>query len=104
MSGYRLARTANDDLFEVFVQGLQQFGERQAKLYQRGLERSFSLLGDFPDLGRTRPANGPRIRTYAFQSHVIVYRRDDLGGVHILRIRHSGEDWLDDPIGGAPDT
>lgn len=104
MRRYRLARAATDDLFNVFVEGVEQFGECQAKLYQQGLERAFGLLGEFPDMGRVRPDNGPMTRTYPFQSHVVVYRRDDLGGVRILRIRHAREDWQDDPIGGASDT
>lgn len=42
MSRYSLSRAANEDLFDMFVQGLEQFGYRQAELYQREIAETLS--------------------------------------------------------------
>lgn len=103
MNRYRLSRAANDDLFDVFVQGLDQFGPRQAERYRDAIRRTFDRLADFPEMGRARPDVGPTVRTLPFKAHVVVYRRDGDDGVLILRVRHAREDWLDDPMGELDD-
>jgi len=86
------------------VQGLEEFGHRQAESYRDGIKQTFTKLAEFPGMGRSRPDVGPTARTWPFKAHVILYREDEEGGVLILRIRSAREDWLNDPLGGRNDT
>ncbi|WP_274533533.1 MULTISPECIES: type II toxin-antitoxin system RelE/ParE family toxin [unclassified Methylobacterium] len=61
---YRLTQRADDDLLDLFVFGLQNFGDVQAQRYRTGLDRCFRLLADNPGLGTSRPsARGRRTAT-----------------------------------------
>lgn len=101
MNRYRLAATADDDVLVLYMQGAQQFGERQADRYHDELIGVFERLADFPRIGRVRIGVDPPIRALSHGAHVVVYREEP-GGVLILRVRHGHEDWQDDPIGSTP--
>ncbi|QIF82731.1 type II toxin-antitoxin system RelE/ParE family toxin [Brevundimonas sp. 'scallop'] len=47
----RLSRAARADLQQVYLQGLELFGGRQADDYIEGLFAKLDLLADFPRLG-----------------------------------------------------
>jgi toxin ParE1/3/4 len=69
----RVSRLADSDLDEIHYFGLMAFGELQAERYAQGLRDVFSLLGEYPHIGR---AVG-RYRVFFYQSHAIVYSTDD---------------------------
>lgn len=85
----------------LYMQGAQQFGERQADRYHDDLIAVFERLADFPRIGMVRVGIDPPVRALSHGSHVIVYREEP-EGVLILRVRHGHEDWQDDPVGSAP--
>ena len=101
MSAYRLAPAATDDLFEAYIQGYDLFGERQADAYQEGATRLFERLADYPRLGRELTEFVPPVRVIPYKAHVVIYE-ESAGGVTILRVRHSHEDWTTSPLEGTP--
>lgn len=101
MKVYRLAPGATDDLFSVYVQGYDLFGQRQADAYQQGLVQLFERLADYPYLGRELSEFSPPVRVIPHGSHVVIYEVID-AGVIILRVRHGHEDWTSSPTGDHP--
>ena len=95
---YRLSRAAEEDVIELYAAGVRQFGLAQADRYLAGLESAFRLLADHPYAARERVEIDPPVRCLAYGVHIVVYLVDSLGGILILRIRHSREDWMNDPL------
>ncbi len=81
---YRLTRQARSDIKAIYHYTVEYFGEGQAEEYLGGLEYSFDLLTDNPNLGRAFEGN---IRRYVYKSHLVYYRivKEE---IRILRIRH----------------
>ena len=52
MAEYRLSERARLDLIAIYDFTESHFGGYQAEAYIAGLERSFSLLADFPRIGQ----------------------------------------------------
>jgi len=97
--GYRLSRKAEEDLLDVFEQGVLAFGAQQAEDYHRGLEAAFRLIAQFPQMARRRTEVGPTVRVHPYRAHIIVYRESGKD-VFIQRVRHGREDWSSSPSGG----
>ena len=89
MNSYALTKRAEADLFDVFLFGYEQFGEKQAETYAAELEHVFQLLADNPRMGREAEIVGQGVRRHEHASHVILYEIVP-GGVLILAIVHSG--------------
>jgi toxin ParE1/3/4 len=87
MGRYRLTNQADLDLLDIFVYGIELFGELQAIRYQRGLNHVFELLADNPHLGREATAIGPDVRRHEHGSHIILYEESE-DGVTILAFVH----------------
>ncbi|UIY28782.1 type II toxin-antitoxin system RelE/ParE family toxin [Neorhizobium galegae] len=87
MSEFRLTRQADKDMLDIFVFGLDVFGQFQARKYAGDLQHCFGLLADNPRMGRVAAALGPEVRRHAHQSHVILYEIAEFG-VLILGIVH----------------
>jgi toxin ParE1/3/4 len=68
------------------------FGEYQADAYHAGLERTFGLLSDFPRMAPRVEGARPEVRSFRFQSHVIVYS-EELGHIVIRAVMHYAQDW-----------
>jgi toxin ParE1/3/4 len=96
-----LSASADRDLLDIFLQGIDLFGTGQAAEYAKRLQSSFEMLAEHPDSGREREDVAPGVRTWPMEAHVIVYRRDPDGGVRILRVRHGRENWIRNPLGSA---
>ncbi|MBC7667402.1 MAG: type II toxin-antitoxin system RelE/ParE family toxin [Gemmatimonadaceae bacterium] len=90
---YRLSRNAEDDVIQIYVTGVTEFGVDQAERYHEGLERAFAFLSDFPLAAPERAELKGSIRVHPYRSHIIIYRLDG-ADVLIQRVRHAGEDWL----------
>lgn len=91
----RLSREARADLQQVYLQGFEMFGPRQADNYIEGLFAKLDLLADFPRLGAARPELSADTQVMLYKSHAILYRIDD-ADVFVRRIRHGHEDWQSD--------
>ena len=91
--GYALSRKAEEDIIEIFLRSVEQFGLKQAELYHTILERSFQFLSDNPLAARERTEITPPVRIHPIESHLIVYTIDEDGDVFIIRVRHGHENW-----------
>ena len=96
----RLSREARADLQQVYLQGIEMFGRRQADDYIEGLFSKLDLLADFPRLGAVRPELSADAHVVFYNSHAILYRIDD-ADMFVRGIRHSLEDWQSDTSDGG---
>jgi toxin ParE1/3/4 len=76
MAEYRLSVRARSQLLDIFEFTVRTFGQYQAEAYHAGLERTFSLLADFPRIGQSIDDLAPRLRRFRFQSHQIFYTEE----------------------------
>jgi len=90
----RFSRAALRDLDTIFRQGVVQFGPLQAERYQVGLKAALKLLAAYPEMNRVRTEFSKPFRIYRYSAHLIFYRMER-GDVLVTRIRHGGEDWMD---------
>jgi toxin ParE1/3/4 len=91
MAEYRLSVRARSQLLHIYEFTAATFGAYQAEAYHTGLERSFSLLADFPRIGQAVDELAPGHRRFRFQSHIIFYT-EELTHVLIRAIYHSAQD------------
>jgi len=91
MAEYRLSVRARSQLLDIYEFTTANFGQYQAKAYHAGLERTFSLLADFPRIGQPVDELASGHRRFRFQSHNIFYTDE---ASHILRraIHHVAQD------------
>lgn len=94
---YRLSRKADQDIQSIAEFGIERFGVTQARAYHDVLFNVFDLIGQNPEMGREHPELSGDIRVHPHGPHIILYRDDD-EGVLIVRVRHSREDWITDPV------
>ncbi|SET49823.1 toxin ParE1/3/4 [Marinobacter segnicrescens] len=91
---YVLSRKAEEDVVNIFLQGIEDFGVAQADRYHRKLQESFDFLADNPLAAPERRELTPAVRVQSMGVHLIIYRLEpECGRVLIIRIRHSREDW-----------
>jgi toxin ParE1/3/4 len=90
---YRLAAAASDDIAQIFLYGLEQFGLPQADKYHDGLTATFEFLADYPRAARLRTEISAPVRAHRYKSHLIIYEIGAGGTVIVLRVRHAREDW-----------
>jgi toxin ParE1/3/4 len=81
-----LSVKASKDVKSILLYTLQEFGERQSRLYFEGLTEVLEKLAFDPKLGKLFSVvkNQPILR-YRFQSHVLFYSVRT-GGIFIIRI------------------
>jgi toxin ParE1/3/4 len=94
---YRLTEAAAEDLVHIYIEGVVQFGNRQADAYHDRLEQTFQLIAENPGIARERSEIAPPVRVHPCGSHMIIYEIEELD-VLILRVRHHREDWANDPV------
>lgn len=91
------SRAAEDDLFDIFLYGIETHGLQQAERYKRLLDRTFGLLSANPNLARERYEMSPPVRIHPVGTHVVVYiTRGET--VLVLRVRHARETWAEMPL------
>jgi toxin ParE1/3/4 len=81
VTSFRLSERARTDLVAIYERTAATFGEYQADAYHSGLERSFGLLADFPQIGAAVDDLAPGYRRFRFQSHLIFYTAEPSGVV-----------------------
>lgn len=57
----------------VYETSESRFGPVQADAYLAGLEHTFALIADFPQIGRSCDELLPGLRRLRFQSHYVFY-------------------------------
>lgn len=89
---YKATRQADQDIIDIYLRGVAEFGIDQAERYHQGMVSVFELLAENPRLARERPEFDPPVRLHPYQAHMIAYiTRDD--GILIIRILHRRQAW-----------
>jgi toxin ParE1/3/4 len=88
VSSYRLTARADNELLDIYLYGIEQFGLRQAERYKLSLDECFSMLAGHPRMGRISPTVRPGIRRHEHGSHVILYQ-EETDHVLIVAVLHS---------------
>jgi toxin ParE1/3/4 len=83
---------ADEDIIDIYIYGVREFGVQQAERYHAGLVEAFQLLADHPYAMRERREFRPPVRLYFHESHVIVYRIM-ADHVLIIRVLYGRQDW-----------
>ena len=91
----RIERTpeAGEKLIEIWFDGLQRFGERQAERFQQQIDEAVFRLAEFPEPGTAIDHIKPGYRVYhrPFPIHII-YRYDQRT-LTIVKIFHGQQNW-----------
>lgn len=77
MPTYRKTRLAEDDIVNIYTQGVRDFEPRQAEIYHAGLADAFDLIASHPQLAPERHEFDPPIRLHRHRAHHILYLIDD---------------------------
>ena len=87
----KLSATARRDLAGIDAHSAEEFGDKVADKYSRGMNEAFAMLPDVPFAGEPRPDYGKGARCKVFGSHRIVYRVEG-EIVYVQRILHHAQD------------
>lgn len=85
--GYDLTPAAKEDLRDIWLYTLEQWGEVQADQYLDQLEQCCERLVAHPQLGRARADLRSGYRSILEGNHLIIYRHH-MGRIEIVRILH----------------
>ena len=90
MAQYRLSHSADQDFFDIYIYGAQNFGFKQAEAYAEGMKARFQDIADTPNLYQAVDSIRLRYRRSVFGAHAIYYRQDnaDVLIVRILRAQN----------------
>ena len=88
MTDLRLSSAAGEDLIEIRLYSLNEFGGTVADDYLRGFEKAFDRLREYPKLGSLTPELGNGVRCLIHRRHRILYEIND-DTLVVLRVIHS---------------
>jgi toxin ParE1/3/4 len=89
-----IAVRARNDIDLIFIYGIENFGERQAKEYKDELLDLLNLILLQPKMGIAMQGYKSPIRTVLFHNHIVFYRLGR-GTIKIMRILHGKQNWPD---------
>lgn len=84
-----LTNAAEQDIIELYLYGLIEFGEQQADAYEAMIRHVLDLIAGNPAIANERPEYSPPVRVHYTGKHCIVYRIVD-DYVLVLRIAWRG--------------
>lgn len=87
MNRYRFTRRADQDLIDIYLYTVEQFGFAQAESYTKSMRQCIEILAESPRMGRAADHIRPGVRRHEHESHVIFYREDD-SGILVLAVIH----------------
>ena len=82
---------AREDLFNIWLYIAEDAGEARADRYLRRLNDVISLLAQQPLLGRGRRDIAEGLRSFAAESHVLLYLVVE-DGIDLIRVLHGSQD------------
>jgi toxin ParE1/3/4 len=91
----RLSERSKADLDQIFVQGVERYGERAVEVYLHEIAEKFTLLLAFPLSNPLRSEIRPPVRLQTHKGHVIVYRVETQY-VDIIRVLSRFQNWRDE--------
>jgi toxin ParE1/3/4 len=89
---YRTTKKVDEDIIGIYLHGVKNFGQAQAEKYHAGLEKTFALLNENPDMARERMEFHPPVHIHFHEVHVVVYVANE-EGILILRVLPGRQDW-----------
>ena len=89
---FRLRPLAVQDVENIYLYSVQEFGSTQAEAYLRGLDNAFHKIAETPSLGSDYHHIRPGILAYRVISHVIFFTAS-ADGVTIIRVLHKAMDY-----------
>ena len=95
MNQYRikLSISAQEDIDNILVYTLVEYGQKQQDLYLSLIEQGFDTIAENPFIGRGHSDLSDNIQIWTVGKHIIVYSvNDTLDSVYILRILHQSVD------------
>lgn len=95
MPAYKLviAPAAKNDLKDIYLNGLRQWGQAQSDSYLLAIKNQIWLLTEQPLIGIERSELLPQIRSLPIQSHILFYRVTT-NNIEIIRVLHGRQDPL----------
>ena len=81
---YKLSPLAEQDLIDIYIRGLREWGNIKADGFQEQLVSAFRTLSNNPGIGRA-VAIRPHLQRHEVEPYVIFYRKFNYG-VRIARI------------------
>lgn len=84
---------AEQDLDDIALYTLSEYGQKQQDLYLSLIEQGFDTIAENPFIGRGHSDLSDNIQIWPVGKHIIVYTvNDKLDSVYILRILHQSVD------------
>lgn len=91
MSKFRLTADADRDLIDIYLEGLEKYGTRQAERYQDVLAAKLQTLAENPSFGSDYGDIRPALRRSESVAHSIYYCASD-DGILVYRILYKSMD------------
>lgn len=92
MNGYRLSPAAQGDLRRIWDYTGERWGDDQAEMYVRVIQRALERLVDNPLIGRPRDEVRRGYRSHAAGSHTLYYRVAGDDSIDVVRNLHKRMD------------
>lgn len=86
-----LAEEAEQDLEDIQLYGLQNFGVVRAARYDQALDNAMATIAEHPGIGKGCGIIRADLRRYECMSHAIYYRPVP-DGIRVLRVLHKRMD------------
>lgn len=96
--GFRLSFAAEEDIIGIAEEGVRLFGIAQACKYHDELFAVLDIIAANPRMARERHELTPPMRIHPFKAHLIVYVVAENDDILVVRVRHSHEDWSNEPL------
>jgi toxin ParE1/3/4 len=93
MRNIELENKALEDIEQLTLEGVIQFGIEQAALYYDELFKQFELLAEHPLLGRPVSDSHADLLRFGFGSHIIIFSAEG-DTITIRRVLHGRVDLL----------
>ena len=91
-NSYKTSKLAEEDLLDIFLNGIDDFGAKKAQQYSLEMDKAFNLLADYPDMGKSRNELFPGALSFSVGSHIVFYRKN-IKQIEISRILHRRMDY-----------
>ena len=89
---YKLSKLAEEDLLDIFQNGIDYFGKTKAQQYSLTIEKTFRRLESFPNIGKPRDELFPGALSFPVGSHIVFYRKTP-DGIEVARVLHKRMDY-----------
>ena len=92
-NNYRLSDLAKQDIQSIFEYTIENWGEKQARVYALKLSDGFDLIAQSPKVGTSRNKLYPNALSYIVGSHIIFYAINSDSNIEIARVLHQSMDF-----------